>query len=340
MGPETSFRWGVIGTGTIAGKFAKQLQKTPGAELYGVASNSQARADEFAKAQGFGRGYAPYEALLEDPNVDAVYIASRTPQHLAHCLLALDQGKPVLCEKPIALTRAEAERIFARACERRVFCMEAMWMRFHPLVQQLRTGLQEGRLGQMQLLQAELGWKKERERVERPELGRGAALDFGVYPLSFAHYLLGMPREIKLEVQRHPSGVDEAFSAELTYEGGCVARLGASLQQQLSNGATLKGNRGEALLHPPLLSPRGLQWFEAGQKRALRNRLLGALQPALSNMTIPPGLGFRLEAQELMDCVRAGRLQSEVVPHSATLAVMGWVDRIRAPLIDSDETAK
>ena len=323
---STGIRWGVLGTGTIADKFAAALARTEQGVLHAVASRSPGKAEAFAATHGFARAYDDYAALLDDGELEALYIATPTRLHLEHCTMALDRGLAVLCEKPLALTRAEGELIVTRARDAGVFCMEAMWMRFHPLVQRLRDWIGEGRLGQPTSLQASLGWAKERERVEQPQLGRGAMLDFGVYPLSLAQYLLGHPDEVAVEVRRHASGVDEWARVRLRYPG-CEATLEASVCERLGNDAVLVGSLARARLAPPLHNPSSLVLLEGGPL----GRLLGRARASLTKETIAADIGLRLEAEELMRCVAAGRSESEVVPLDDSLEVLDWIDRVRGP---------
>ena len=320
-------RWGVLGTGTIAQKFVAALATTEHGRLHAVASRSPDNARSFAAAHGVVRAHPDYASLLADPELDAVYIATPTRLHLEHCTAALEHGLAVLCEKPLALTRAEGEQIVARARAAEVFCMEAMWMRFHPLVQELRGWIADGQLGRPTSLEASLGWAKERERVERPELGRGAMLDFGVYPLSLAQYLLGSPDEVAVEVRRHASGVDEWARVRLRYASGCVAMLEASVSERLPNDAVVVGSQASARLAPPLLAPSALQRLDGGWLR----RSIGRLRATRAGREIPAGIGLRREAEELMRCVAQGRRESEVMPLDASLEVLGWIDRVRQP---------
>lgn len=202
-------------------------------------------------------------------------------------------------------------------------------MRFHPHVQELRRWLDAGELGDVQHLHAELGWRKEPERVERPELGRGAALDFGVYPLSLAHFLLGETDDLDVEVERHASGVDETMSLQLRY-ARCTATLRASITKPLSNDALVTGSQRSAHLHKPLLAPRGLTLLAPGGAHSLWWRASSLVGPWLSGALRPQRVGLRREAEELMRCVRMGRTTSEVVPPSATLWALRCVDRVRA----------
>lgn len=336
MRESRRFRWAVLGTGTIAGKFAAQLAQTEQGVCHGVAAGSQASADRFARAHGFARAYPSYDALLADPELDAIYVATPNRLHLEHCTRALGRKLAVLCEKPLAMSAAEGREIAGVARAQGVFCMEAMWMRFHPLVQQLRAWIREGRLGEVRRLQASLGWAKERERVERPELGRGAALDFGVYPLSLAHFLLGnllgKPDAVTVEVRKHASGVDMSATVELAYGQGPTptrASLAMSVCEQLGNEAVVEGTRASAYLRRPLLEPSGLHLVEHAGVGRITGSLAGLVAP-LRGRAIPKGIGLRREAEELMRCVAAGRLESEVVPLDASIDVLEWVDRVRA----------
>jgi predicted dehydrogenase len=244
-------------------------------------------------------------------------------------MFALERGKAVLCEKPFALNAQDAKRVVDLAREKQVFCMEAMRMRFNPLVQQLRALVMAGTFGEVQILRAELGWPKEAERMEQPELGRGALYDFGVYPISLAHYLFGVPHDVKVAARRHASGVDESVSALLLYQG-CTAMISASVRVLLANDALIAGSAGSAWLRKPFLEPSSLAIHESRRETSLGGRLISRLGQLISLPRIPRDIGLRREAEEVMHCLHQGKLESAVMPLSETLQVLECVDKIRS----------
>ncbi len=321
------YRWGIVGTSKVASDFVRQLRNTEQGVPHAVASRSLDRARQFAGKHGIDTVCDSLSALLADDQVDVLYIATPSRDHLEHCLSAVDADKAILCEKPLALNHEQGVRIARAARERGVFCMEAMWMRFHPLVQHLRQLVQVGQLGEIHYLRAELGWPKETSRVERPELGRGARLDFGVYPLSFAHFLLGVPERVEGFARKHSAGGDETVAAQLIYPG-CVASVAASVSAELGNDALVVGSKASARLGRPLLSPR---WLEVIPRDARSpNVIERALSRAASTWRLPAHVGFRREAEEVMRCLDSGKTESEVNPLDATLWVLSCADLIAA----------
>src|SRR6476469_1233616 len=188
-------RWGILATGRIAGSFADNLREVPGAEIAAVGSRSQEAADAFAREYGDAvRGHASYEALVADPDVDVVYVATPHAFHLENARMAFGAGKHVLCEKPLTLNLAEAEAMVALARRHDRFLMEAMWTACHPVVRRLADDLRAGRFGTPRHLHAELGFSVDAppdDRMLKPDLGPAPLLDMGIYPLTVAHLLLG-----------------------------------------------------------------------------------------------------------------------------------------------------
>src|SRR3954451_21489263 len=185
-------RWGILATGRIARDFATNLRSVPDAVLAAVGSRSLGSAETFARANGNDdtRAHGSYDALVADPDVDVVYVASPHAVHLEHARLAFAAGKPVLCEKPLTLNRPDGEALFAAAGD--LFCMEAMWMSCHPLVREVRRRLEAGEFGTPRQVHADLGFVVSPDaggRLWDPALGGGALLDLGIYPLTFARMM-------------------------------------------------------------------------------------------------------------------------------------------------------
>ena len=357
-----TIRWGILGTGFIARRFAEGLGHAPGAELLAVGSRTRTSAQAFAAELGARRAYGSYEGLVADRDVDVVYIATPSNLHRENALLCFDRGKAVLCEKPFTLDADEARSVVGVARRKRLFCMEAMWMRFSPLMMEAEAILRRGALGDLRMVSAQLGLSFEpspAHRVFRPELGGGALLDLGVYPISLAHKLLGRPTRIVSDTVLGPTGVDEQVSAILGFPGGRQAIVSASLRNRTTNEAVLMGTHGTMRLHAPLYQPEVLSFARAPLEgaapagRAPCSAHLGrfAQHPFVRDITSrvaalrarsiarrTAGNGYNHEAIEVMRCLREGALESRIMPLDETVAVLETMDTIRGQL-GSSQTA-
>jgi predicted dehydrogenase len=345
------FRWGILGTGVIAGQFARQLARAEGATLQAVASRREERSREFAAGFGAAVAHGSYEALLADPEVDVVYVATPAETHRELCSAALEAGKATLCEKPFAMDAEEARAVARIAAERRVFCMEAMWMRFSPLVQRVRDRVRSGALGDVGFFSAEAGYRSSKHRLNGGNRGRGALLNFGVYGISLAHYLFGPPVSVQAGMVPHESGLDASFSAVLGYPAH-LAAISGSVVATLTNEAVVAGSKERLRLTSPFLNPGALQAIRLGEPAAapsgpgrvvqlvdglpfgglLQGSLVANMVRGRARLTPRPGgsNGLRLEAEEVMRCLAQGELESPVMPLAETVAVLETIDRIRA----------
>jgi predicted dehydrogenase len=345
-------RWGVLGTGPMATAFVRALGRAPGASVRAVWSFREGAAAEFAARWGVARSYGSVDNLFADPEVDVVYVATVNTTHHDLCLRALDAGKPVLCEKPFALNAAEARAVVARARERKLFCMEAMWTRFLPAVVRLRQLLDDGAIGAPRLLSAQVGFPFVTDpagRLHDPALGGGALLDMGVYLVSLAFHLFGPAESAVGRATLGATGVDEADAFVLAHTGGRLSVLAVSTATATPNEASVMGSAGEVRLHE-ILSPARLSlrtaapvrpgaggrggrlsaleesaWF-----RAATTRLMPLVRSAREQITVPfEGNGYHHEAIEVMRCLHEGRLESPVVPLDETVAVLATMDDLR-----------
>jgi predicted dehydrogenase len=313
-------RWGILGTGWIANQFAQGLTQASDARLWAVGSRTPESAQRFAEKHDVPRSHASYQALAEDPEVDVVYVATPNPLHREHCLLCLESGKPVLCEKPFALNAGEAQQIISLARERRLFLMEAMWSRFFPLMARVQALLAEGSIGDVQMLVADLCLQFDFDPSDRryaPELGGGALLDLGVYPISLASMIMGPPSRIMAMAHLGETGVDEQAGIVLRYDQGQVSTLYTSLRVNSPVEAIIMGTRGQIRIHPWWIRPDTITLSVDGQEDAL--------------IEMPfEGNGYQFEAVEVMSCLRAGKLESDLMPLEETLSIMQTMDAIRA----------
>lgn len=310
--------WGILGTGDIARQFASDLKLLDEAELYAVASRTQARADEFGDTHEIPKRYPSYEALVADPAVDVVYIA--TP-HIRHCqdtLLALEAGKAVLCEKPFALNALEATSMIEAARGKDLFLMEAMWMHFFPAMAKLREILDEGALGDIRFLRADFCFRIDFDpefRLFNPKLGGGALLDVGVYPMALAQAVLGVPESIRSTAELCETGVDEHAGILLGYEHGAFAMLTCASTIEMPQTALIVGELGHVHI-PQFSQPDSLTLISENIEEEFNYERMG--------------YGYAFEAIEVMRCLREGRRESWTFPLHDSLSLMESLDAIRS----------
>ena len=313
-------RWGILSTGNIAHQFARGLKSTPDAELLACGSRSQQNSNAFGNMFDIPRRYDSYEALASDPDIDAIYIGTPHPMHVENALLCLDSGKAVLCEKPFALNAAEAQRMINRARERGLFLMEAMWTRFIPAMVKVRELIAADAIGEVRMLTADFGFRFEfnpEHRLLNPELGGGALLDVGIYPVSLAASLFGQPTEIVSQAYLGKTGVDEQSAMIFKYAGGQLALLSCAVRTETPQEAIIMGNKGMIRIASRWWMPKQFTLSISGQPE--------------QGFDIPfEGNGYNYEAMEVGRCLRAGLLESPVMPLDETLATMKTMDSIRA----------
>jgi predicted dehydrogenase len=313
-------RWGILGTGKIAHQFAAALRRLPEAELLAVGSRSMESATRFADEFGISRRYGSYAELVNDPQVEVIYVATPHSCHSENTRLALNAGKTVLCEKPFTLNAAQAREVIALARERKLFLMEAMWTRCFPLMRKLRELLASGAIGEVRQLAADFGFRAEREEEPRlfgPEFGGGALLDVGVYPVSLASMLFGTPVKIVSTANLGPTGVDEEAAMILIYDRGEMAILHAAIRLETAQEAIITGTRGRIRIHSPWWRPAAMTLSRDGKSDERFDFPLD-------------GNGYEYEAQEVMDCLRSGKLESPLMPLDESLSIIETLDTLRA----------
>lgn len=319
----TPVRWGLMATGGIAKTFARDLALVEGAELVAVGSRSQESADAFGGEFDVPRRHASYEALAQDPDVDVVYVSPPHPFHRDAALLAIEHGKGVLLEKPFAMSKAEAQQIVDAARSNGVFCMEAMWTRWLPHVARIREILDAGILGEIAYLTAEHGqWFPPDPdfRLFAPGLGGGALLDLGIYPVSFAHLILGEPTDVTAVSTPAFTGVDATTSMVLRYPSGAHAVLTTSLAAASGNPAAIYGSEARLEIDG---------WFYVPTSM----RVVSRDGEVLETYESPAGgRGMEYEAAEATRCVREGLAESPLLPLDETLAIMGVLDEVRTQI--------
>jgi len=325
-----STRWGILAPGRIAGTFARDLALVPDAELAAVGSRSLDRATAFARQFGFSSAYGSYEELLADESVDAVYVASPHALHVAHVTAAIEAGKHVLCEKPLTLRAVDAEALFALAVRSERLLMEAMWTACHPVVRAVADRLRAGEFGVPRHLHAELGFvvhAAPEDRLNDVAMGAGALLDMGIYPLTFAHLLLGEAEELTATAVVSDTGVDLDIAIAGRYPGGAVATMTASMTSWSSRRADIATDRGRLVLedfhHPShaTFTPTAVGGTNDDVERSASTRL-ESTEPLI-------GRGYAHEVLEFQRCLAEGLLESPLVSHAQTLTIMRQMDRLR-----------
>jgi predicted dehydrogenase len=323
--------WGILATGGIAQTFARDLALVPGARLAAVGSRRPASAQAFAEQYGAPAAYGSYAELVADPEVDVVYVATPHALHLDNARLAFEAGKHVLCEKPLTLDAAEAEEMVRLAREHDRFLMEAMWTACHPVVRALRERLRAGEFGTPRQLHAELGFRVDvdsDDRMLNPALGASALLDMGVYPLTFAHLMLGPAEQLHATADLSSGDIDLDVAITGRYPGGALATLSASMTSWSSRAAAIATDRGRIHLddfhHPshatftPYVEGPANDTVERGAAVTIEGT-----EPVL-------GRGYAHEIVEVGRCLREGLRESPLVPHDQTLTLLRQMDDVRA----------
>ncbi len=312
-------RWGIIGTGGIAATFAGDLKLLPDAQVVAVGSRSQESADRFGERFGIPRRYPTYEQLAADPEVDAVYVSTPHPLHDPNALIAIRAGKAVLVEKPFTLNAKEARELVSEARARGTFLMEAMWTRHLPHIVALREILNQGRIGAVRSVMADHGQWFTRDAAHRlfnPDLGGGALLDLGVYPISFASMILGTPSKVTAVSDQAFTGVDAQTGILLQYEGGQQAVLFTSLETRTPNWACVNGTEARIEIDGVFYAPS-------------RFRIVSR-DGGVEQFDFPhEGHGLRHQAATVGRCLRDGRTESDAMPLDESIAIMETMDEIR-----------
>ncbi|NLG49707.1 MAG: Gfo/Idh/MocA family oxidoreductase [Chloroflexi bacterium] len=311
--------WGILGAGAIATRFATDIKNLPDARLVAVGSRSQDKAAAFAADYGVERAHGSYEALMSDPDVDAIYVATPHPFHCAHTIACLQHGKAVLCEKPMAINEGQVRQMVAAAQETGGFLMEAMWTRFLPVIAGVRQWLAEGKIGEPRIVKADFGFRSgwnPKGRLLNPMLAGGALLDVGVYVLAFASMVLGSnPVDVQAQAHLGETGVDEQTAITLRYAGGELAVLSCAVRTNMPQNAAILGTEGMISIPD----------FWHATSATLR---VDGQEPVTINET----MGYHYEAAEVMRCLREGRQQSDVMPWDDSIAIARLMDQVRAQI--------
>jgi predicted dehydrogenase len=315
---STPLRWGILGTGRIAGQFTDDLRRSGAGHPVAAGSRTLASAERFVAEHGAGRPHGSYEALVADPDVDAVYIATPHPVHHDNALLAIAAGKPVLVEKAFTMDASEAMSVVSAARRAGVFAMEAMWTRCLPHITAIKELVASGALGDLVSVSADHGqWfaPDPGSRLFAPELGGGALLDLGVYVVSFASMVLGPPDRVVSLVEPAFTGVDGQTSILLHHPGGAHAVLTCTSSARTPTTASIVGTDGRIEIDRRFYAPTS--WtFHPRDGEPIHH-------PADHRHH-----GLWYEAAEVARCLNDGLLESPLMPLDETVAIMATMDAV------------
>lgn len=310
---ERKVRWGIMGTGRIAGTFSDMLKELEGAEIYAVASRTEEKSRDFGQRYGAEKCYGSYEALVRDEQVDVIYVATAIGCHYENVKLCLNGGKHVLCEKALTRTVAEAEELDALAKEKNCFLMEALWTRCQPVFRKIMEWKTEGKFGEIQGVEAKFYTCATREhRLMKNRSQGGSLFDLVIYPLVYACALLGYePQKINAIAVKDGDHVDVMESIQLQYENGSFASLTGGLSCERQESLYIHGTKGRVLIHQ--------ENFHKAQRAVLYDWNNEVVEDFEGTFLVN---GYEYEAMEAMDCIRRGRTESGMVPMKETIAVI------------------
>jgi len=316
-------RWGILGAGIIARKLADAVQQHAGSELLAVASRTPAKAAEFASE--FGIDGSDYETLLKRSDIDMVYVATTHNFHADNARQALQHGKSVLVEKPFTVNASQAQQLIDLARKQGVFLMEAIWTRFLPAQAQLKAQLDNGLIGDLRQLNISFGGfvpPHYESRLKDPNLAGGVTLDMGIYPLTFANFLVGArPVEVKSMAEFGVTGVDEWANYLLRYPSGVMVNISTSCSLSMKQEAMIYGSQGYVEFPEFQQGNRFIHYRHDGG-----NEVLSSEAHELQRQDN----GFVYQVEEVARCLAAGELESAVIPLAETLSMMQLMDSMRA----------
>lgn len=318
-----TIRWGILGCGKIARKFASDLTHVEGSQLIACGSRDNHNSGVFALEFSIPHIHGSYEALASDPEVDVIYIASPHGLHHEHALLCLQHRKAVLCEKAFAINGKQVAEMVNEAKKQGVFLMEALWSKFTPqyliAVQMVRDGL----IGKLRSMLVDFGFTPEApvaSRLFEPALGGGSLLDIGVYNVFYILSFMGRPDDILAKMTPASTGVDEQCAATFYYKDGRLAQLFCTFSSNLPTEAQINGSNGRIKLGPRFYNPTTCKIDYYPQRIDSRQEI-----PFPSE----PGFGYQFQARHVCDCLRKGLTESPVMSHADSLLLIETLDRIR-----------
>lgn len=314
-------RWGILGCGKIANKFASDLKLVKDAELKAVASRDSLKLKSFSNDHNPALSFDSYEKLVTSPEVDAIYVATPHGFHYEHVTLCLKSRKAVLCEKAFALNLAQARGMIDYARKHGIFLMEAFWTRFLPQYQAVMKIIHSGQVGDVRFIQSDFGFKAPQPRAQRlfdPALGGGSLLDIGIYPVFMAQSILGKPTQVHAFITPYESGVDEQCAITMKFAGGALAVLSSSFAVETPVEALIAGTEGRIVMRNRFHNALGTVEL-----------IVGRDEPQIIDVHREDGFGYQFEIRHVNECLKKGLTESPVMTHADTLMLMETLDRVR-----------
>ncbi|MCH4823295.1 Gfo/Idh/MocA family oxidoreductase [Gramella lutea] len=315
---KKKIKWGIIGLGKIANKFAKGLSSVHNSELYAVASRDIDKAHAFSKEFKAEKACGSYAELMRDSEVDAIYIATPHAFHHELTMECIKHGKAVLCEKPFAINSVQANEMIELARKHKVFLMEALWTRFLPHFQFVTEKLRSGDLGMIKSLKADFGFKAkydESGRLFNKSLGGGSLLDIGIYPVFMAYSLLGMPNDLEAKAKFTETEVDINCDIKFNYKQGIQAKLYSTLEEKTPTTAEIELEKGKIVLNPRFHEPTSVTIFSEGKEENI-------------DFGIETN-GYNFEAEHVAKMILQGKTESDIWSLDHTRDLMNLLDQIR-----------
>jgi predicted dehydrogenase len=312
-----TINWGIIGLGSIAHKFATDLLTVDGAKLYAVASRSQHKANEFSSKYNATKAYDSYEALAQDKNIDAVYIATPHALHMENTLLCLEHGIAVLCEKPFAMNAQEVEQMIAKAKEKNVLLMEALWTYFLPHYQYVLGAIENKTFGTVKKLEADFGFYRafnNDARLFNKSLGGGSLLDIGIYPIFAALSTLGIPNKMDAKATYFDNGADSSCDMIFEYNDA-TAHLKSTLLEDTATEAIFYCEYGTIKINTMFHMPTTVTIIKEGKEEIID----------FNYKTI----GYNYEAIHFNNLLRQGKTESNIMTFGFSKQLIKTLDAFR-----------
>ena len=315
---DNTVKWGILGPGRIAKKFVLGLRQIETAELYAVASRSLERATEFAKEEGAEKAYGSYQEMLQDPELDVVYIATPHVFHFEQTLLCLKNKKAVLCEKPFAINKQQVEEMIATAKQEQVFLMEAMWTQLLPHFQYVMNLLEIGKYGKIKNLKADFGFAAPYDvegRLFKKSLGGGSLLDIGIYPVFFALSSLGKPERVSAKAKIGKTEIDEELDIVFHYPSETKAELHSSIINDTPTTAIIELEQATILIDSRFHEPASV-------------KVTTPKGEITKEFPVVP-FGYQFEAEHVQEMLKKGKTESDQMTFAKSLKLISLLDEIR-----------
>ena len=313
-----TIRWGIIGLGNIAHKFAQDLLKIEDAQLYAVASRTQEKAAGFASKYAVSHIYGSYEELVNDSNIDAVYIATPHALHKENTLLCLEKGIAVLCEKPFAMNSHEVEMMIDKAKEQKVLLMEALWTSFLPHYQYVIKELKNKTYGKLLKMEASFGFFREfndDSRLFKKSLGGGSLLDIGIYPIFAALSAIGKPESMEATATFFDNGADASCNMIFNYKNGLKAYLKSSLLEDLPTEAIFYCEKGTIKINKQFHCPSTITITVDGKEENLDFKY--------------KSIGYNYEVEHFNELLRQEKTESPLMSFKFSKELIALLDEVR-----------